>query len=72
MQAAADVELARYFLRLCNLPNYALDRSVAMKLLFGVNPAKFCLRSTIWIAGCHSRECGVADEQALTADHLPR
>jgi hypothetical protein len=26
MQAAPDVELARYFLRLCNLPNYALDR----------------------------------------------
>jgi hypothetical protein len=23
---AADVELARCFLRLCNLPNYALDR----------------------------------------------
>jgi hypothetical protein len=25
-QVAADVELARCFLRLCNLPNYALDR----------------------------------------------
>jgi hypothetical protein len=26
MQVAPDVELARCFLRLCNLPNYALDR----------------------------------------------
>ncbi len=25
-QIASDVELARCFLRLCNLPNYALDR----------------------------------------------
>jgi hypothetical protein len=25
-QVALDVELARCFLRLCNLPNYALDR----------------------------------------------
>jgi hypothetical protein len=25
-QVAPDVELARCFLRLCNLPNYALDR----------------------------------------------
>jgi hypothetical protein len=25
-QVAPDIELARCFLRLCNLPNYALDR----------------------------------------------
>jgi len=31
--------------------------SAAMKLLFGVK-----LRSTIWIAASHRRECGVSQE----------
>ena len=33
--------------------------SVATKLLFGVKPGRFCLRSTIWTAVNHRRECGV-------------
>ena len=34
--------------------------SVAMKLLFGVKPGRFFMRSTIWIAASHRRECGVS------------
>ena len=34
--------------------------SVAMKLPFGVKPGRFYLRSTIWIAASHRRECGVS------------
>ena len=34
--------------------------SVAMKLLFGVKPGRYFMRSTIWIAGSHRRECGVS------------
>jgi hypothetical protein len=33
--------------------------SVAMKPLFGVKPGRFYLRSTIWIAASHRRECDV-------------
>jgi hypothetical protein len=33
--------------------------SVAMKPLFGVKRGEFYLRSTIWIAASHMRECGV-------------
>jgi hypothetical protein len=33
--------------------------SVAMKPLFGVKLGRFCLRSIIWIAASHRRECGV-------------
>jgi len=32
--------------------------SVAMKLLFGVKPGRFCLLSTIWIAASHRRDLG--------------
>jgi hypothetical protein len=59
-QAAPDVELARCFLRLCNLPNYAPTASAGMKLFFGVKPGKFFMHSTIWIAANHRRECGVS------------
>jgi hypothetical protein len=34
--------------------------SAAMKLLFGVKPGRFFVRSTIWIAASHRRECGVS------------
>jgi hypothetical protein len=34
--------------------------SVAMKPLFGVKLGRFYLRSTIWIAASHRRECGVS------------
>jgi hypothetical protein len=33
--------------------------SVAMKLFFGAKPGRFFMRSTIWIAANHRRECGV-------------
>jgi hypothetical protein len=33
-----------------------------MKLLFGVKPGRFFMRSTIWIAASHRRECGVSQE----------
>ena len=44
-KVAPDVEPARCFLRLCNLPNYALDRLGRY--------------STIWIATSHMRECDI-------------
>jgi hypothetical protein len=57
---AADVELARCFLRLCTIcPIMLSTASVAMKPLFGVKLGRFCLRSIIWIAASHRRECGV-------------
>ena len=53
---APDVELARCFLRLCNLPNYALDR---LSRYEAVKPGRLHLRSTIWFAASHMRECDV-------------
>jgi hypothetical protein len=41
-------------------PTMPSTASVAMKLSFGAKPGRFCLRSTIWIAASHRRECGVS------------
>jgi hypothetical protein len=41
-------------------PIMASTASVAMKPRFGVKPGRFYLRSTIWIAANHMRECGEA------------
>ena len=58
-QVAPGVELARCFLRLCNLPNYALDRLSRYEATLGAKPGRSFMRSTIWIAASHRRECGV-------------
>ena len=53
-------ELARCFLRLANLPNYALDRLIRYEDFFGAKPAKSCLRLTPWIAAKHRTEGAVS------------
>jgi hypothetical protein len=48
-------------------PIMLLIASVAMKPLFGAKSGRFYLRSTIWIAASHRRECDIrlGGEQAL-------
>jgi hypothetical protein len=58
-QIACDVELARCFLRLCHLPNYALDRLSRYEAALWRQAGQILLRSTIWIAASHRRESGV-------------
>ena len=58
-QVAPDVELARCFLRLCNLPNYVLDRP------FGAKLARPSMRSMRWIAANHRSECAVSGSEEL-------
>jgi len=67
-QVVPDVELARCFLRLCNLTNDGLTASVAMKLPFGAKLGRFCLRSTIWIVVSH-RRVSVASVLAVNKHH---
>jgi hypothetical protein len=74
-QIALDVELARCFLRLCNLPNYALDRHSryeaalwrqVVQILFALdNLDRRKPQERRW-------RFHLSSEQALTARHLPR
>ena len=41
-------------------PTMPSTASVGMKQPFGAKLDRFCLRSTIWIAASHRRECGVS------------
>jgi hypothetical protein len=74
-QVVPDVELARCFLRLCNLPNYALDR------LSRYEATLWRQAGQILIALDNldrrkpqerMRRFCLSSEQALTARHLPR
>jgi hypothetical protein len=74
-QVAPDVELARCFLRLCNLPNFALDRlsryeaalwRQAGQILFALDNLDRRKPQE------RMRRFCLGSEQALTARHLPR
>jgi hypothetical protein len=55
---AAD--LARYFLRLTNLPNYALDRLSRYEATLSRQVRRSCLRLMPWIAANHRIEAAVS------------
>ena len=74
-QVAPDLELARCFVRLCNLPNYALDRlgryeaalwRQAGQILFALDNLDRRKPQE------RMRRFRLGSEQALTARHLPR
>ncbi len=54
------IEFARCFLRLANLPNFALDRLSDMKPSFGARQAKSYLRLMRWTAVSHKTETAIA------------
>jgi hypothetical protein len=65
------VELTRCFLRLANLPNFALDRlSRYEATLWRTKPARPCLRSTPWIGANHKsgRRFRIGSWQSVSAD----
>jgi hypothetical protein len=74
-QIAPDVELARCFLRLCNLPNYALDRLSRYEaaLWRQVTQILFALDNLDRRKPQERmRRFRFGSERALTARHLPR
>jgi hypothetical protein len=60
--------LARYFLRLCNLPNYALDCLSRYEAILWRQAGRILFALDNLIAASHREECGVsvlAVKQAL-------
>src|SRR5262245_55809027 len=55
-EVGTAVEFARCFLRLANLPNFALDRLSRYKQPFGIKPARSCWPWMLWTAGSHKKE----------------
>jgi hypothetical protein len=74
-QVAPDVELAHCFLRLCNLPNYALDRLSRYEATLWRQAAQvLCALDHLDRRKPQERmrRFCFSGEQALTARHLPR
>jgi hypothetical protein len=74
-QVVPDVELARCFLRLCNLPNYALDRLSRYEATLWRQAAQvLCALDHLDRRKPQERmrRFCFSSEQALTARHLPR
>ena len=65
-----NAELARCFLRLANLPNYALDRLSRYEAALGAKAARSCLRLMPWIAANHGIE-GAASTSAAGKNCQP-
>jgi hypothetical protein len=74
-QVAPDVELARCFLRLCNLPNFALDRLSRYEAVLWRQVGQILLALDNLDRRKpqeRRRRFCVGSDQALTARHLPR
>ena len=67
---ATNVEFARCFLRLANLPNFALDRLSRYEATFGARPVGSYLRLMHWI-GANLRSGGAAYVLAAPKNFRP-
>jgi hypothetical protein len=57
-------DLARCFLRLANLPNFALDRLSRYEATLWARPGRSCLLSMRWIVANPRKECAVSASAA--------